>query len=69
MITNVDESRLKQIDTPAAGQDANDIPYYEPPLNPFLRCQMPANLVTDSDLLRQYYKMGVPQYRIIAGKI
>ena len=69
MITNVDQSKLKQIDTSAAGKDTNDIPYYEPPLNPFLRCQMPANLVTDSDLLRQYYKMGVPQYRIIAGKI
>ena len=69
MITNVEESKLTRIDTAAGGKDTNSIPYYEPALNPFLRCQMPVTLVTDSDLLRQYYKTGVPQYRVIAGKI
>lgn len=33
--------------------------------NPFLRCQIPQAIATNSDSLRQFYSVGVPQYRIV----
>lgn len=61
----VDRERLTQIDTQPATSPAAPAP--APTMDKFLVCAMPP-VQAYPDTLRQFYRDGIPQYRLLPAK-